>query len=722
MHDAALLRRFRGRCSPGKTKWPGHAPARVACVRETSELQTVDPNSALHKVAVQHLDELNTALWVFDIDHSKVTWANKAALSVWNADSLAELASRDMSTDMSVSVAQRLKQYQEDFIASDAAFTEVWTIYPQNVPTTLDVAYKGFRFDDGRMGMLCEARAQRTDTPEGLRSSEALLHTSVMISLYDAGGTPLYRNPAARALQPERGLQLKDRFVNESDHDKLISQVDLHGGCRQSARIQTSKGIRWHEITARECTDAVTGKSALLLSETDITDLKEAEHRARYLADHDTLTGLPNRNYVQSKIPKKLEVAGSIGEKLAFLIIDLDRFKAINDALGHAAGDELLIQVATRLPAITGDAGMVARLGGDEFLICLQDVRSREQIDAFCEKLVEEFRTRFTVDGREFVSTLSIGVSQFPEDGEDLHTLLKYADVALYEAKEDGRNTHCCFNISLRNKIEEQLTLERDLRAALEQEQFELFYQPRVDTFTNQILGGEALLRWNHPTRGLLAPGCFIEAAEQIGLIIEIGDWVLTQAAIEQHALEREGFPITVSVNISPKQFESSTLFTSVLSLADRTGCNPKRIELEITETTLMSSDSSIIETLSTFKERGFGIAIDDFGTGYSNLAYIQHYPVTSLKIDRSFIANVGTNHAVMKLIMSLCRLLKVKPVAEGVETEEQLAWLQQHGCREFQGFLYSPAVHRNQFRDLLKRQHEKAPSEAMHYPMFSTG
>lgn len=674
----------------------------------------IGPNPGLFNVAIKHLDELTTALWIFDIDCSRVVWANKAALVVWNAPSLQDLVSRDMSGDMSISVAQRLKQFQEDFIAHDASFTEVWTLYPEGVPTTLDVVFKGFRFEDGRMGMLCEARAQSEYCPEELRRSEALLHTSVMISLYDSEGVPLYRNPAARAMDTEREARLEERFIKRADYDRLISEMALQGGCRQSARIQTSKGIRWHEITARECTDAVTGKSAFLLSETDITDLKEAEHRARYLADHDTLTGLPNRNYVQSKIPKKLKAAASIGEKLAFLIIDLDRFKAINDTLGHAAGDDLLIQVSNRLPALTGDAGMVARLGGDEFLICLTDVENKEQVDAFCSRLVEEFRTTFVVEGREFSSTLSVGVSQFPEDGEDLHTLLKYADVALYKAKEEGRNTHYCFNISLRNKIEEQLTLERDLRDALEYEQFELFYQPRVDTLTNQIIGGEALLRWNHPTRGLLAPGLFIEAAEQMGLIIDIGDWVLTQAAIEQHYLEREGFPVTLSVNISPKQFESPNLFSNVLSLQDRTGCNPKRMELEITETTLMSSDKMVIETLATFKERGFGIAIDDFGTGYSNLAYIQHYPVTSLKIDRSFIANIGTNHAVMKLIMSLCRLLEVKPVAEGVETKEQLTWLQQHGCKEFQGFLFSPAVPRTEFMDLLQQQNNVSAADML--------
>ncbi|PLX43674.1 MAG: hypothetical protein C0605_03765, partial [Hyphomicrobiales bacterium] len=322
------------------------------------------------------------------------------------------------------------------------------------------------------------------------------------------------------------------------------------------------------------------------------------------------------------------------------------------------------------------------------------------------------FKDEVRIENRKFMVTMSIGVSRFPEDGRDLSSLLKNADVALYEAKEDGRNTFHRFSISLRAKIEKQVNLENDLRTALEQEQFEVFYQPRVDTFSNRIVGGEALLRWVHPTRGILTPGAFISTCEQTGLINEIGEWVLGRAAAEQQALERAGYPVTLSVNLSPSQFKSKMLVPNVLSLSERTGCDPSKIELEITESMLMSSEEEITKHLLTFKEHGFGIAIDDFGTGYSNLAYIQRYPITSLKIDRCFISDLENNGAVIRLVLSLCRLLNIKAVAEGVETEEQLQWLRSHECREYQGFLFSPAVRAKEFHRLLALQasHDNAP------------
>lgn len=655
-------------------------------------------------LADRHLDRLHTALWVFDIDRSRLVWANKAALGLWQAHSLDELISRDMSADMSVTVAQRLRQYQEDFIGHGAAFTELWTLYPDGVPTTLDVVFSGYRFKDGRMGMLCEARAQSDDAPETLRSAEALLHTSVMISLYDLDGTPLYCNPAARASQLDPTVNVSNRFVHTGDHDDLMTQLTKHGACRRSARVRTTDGIRWHEITARECLDAVTGNRAFQFSEIDISDLKETEQRVRYLADHDVLTGLPNRNHIQSTVPDQLRMAALTGDGLVFLVVDLDRFKVINDTLGHAAGDELLIQAGNRLKDATGDKGSVARLGGDEFLICLHGSHDSADIERFCSDLQDQFTDEVVIGNRKFLVTLSIGISRFPDDGEDLSTLLKNADVALYEAKEGGRDTFRRFSVSLRNKIEKQINLENDLREALEAEQFEVMYQPRLDTTGDTIVGGEALLRWRHPTRGLLTPAAFMSTCEETGLINEIGEWVLSSVAKEQYALERDGYPVTLSVNLSPRQFKSPSLVTNVLSLQDRTGCDPNKIELEITESMLMSSDEAVTDLLFTFKERGFGIAIDDFGTGYSNLAYIQRYPITSLKIDRSFICDIASNGAVTRLIMSLCRLLDVKAVAEGVETADQLEWLRVNGCREYQGFLYSPAVPVDEFRRLLAR------------------
>ncbi|MEM6712697.1 MAG: EAL domain-containing protein [Pseudomonadota bacterium] len=650
-------------------------------------------------LAEHHLDGLNTPLWIFDIDRSRIAWANRAALDIWQAGSLDELIERDMSGDMSMAVAQRLQQYQEDFLDHDAAFTELWTLYPGGVPTSLDVVFKGYRLEDGRMGMLCEARAQPENTPETLRSAEALLHTSVMISLYDMQGEPLYCNPAARASHLDSTVNVHQRFANQSESGKLMAQLQKSGGCRRSARVRTKKGIRWHEITGRECIDAVTGERAFLFSEIDISDLKDTEKRVRYLADHDVVTGLPNRNYVRSTMPEELKVASEKGRSLSFLIVDLDHFKTVNDTLGHAAGDELLIQVGNKLSELTGDKGTVARFGGDEFLICLQEC---DDVEKFCSGLLEQFSEETVIENNKFLITLSIGVSRFPEDGQDLSTLLKNADVALYEAKDRGRNTHRRFCVSLRSRIEKQVSLENDLRRAVEEQEFEVYYQPRLDVASNTIVGAEALLRWRHPTRGLLTPGSFISTCEQNGLITEIGEWVLERVGLQQSEFARDGYPIALSVNLSPRQFKSRSLVDSVLSLSDRTGCDPKQIELEITESMLMSSDDTVTDLLCTFKDRGFGIAIDDFGTGYSNLAYIQRYPITSLKIDRSFVSDISNNGAVTQLVLSLTRLLGIKAVAEGVETLEQLEWLRSNKCEEYQGYLYSPAVPADEFRQML--------------------
>ncbi|MEM8837817.1 MAG: EAL domain-containing protein [Pseudomonadota bacterium] len=662
-----------------------------------------------------HMEGLKTPLWIFDIDHSRVAWANSAALDVWQAETLDELTSRNMGVEMSMAVAQRLRQYQEDFIAHNATFTELWTLYPGGVPTTLDVVFKGYRFEDGRMGMLCEARAQAENTPETLRSAEALLHTSVMISLYDLQGMPLYCNPAARASHIDTTINVRERFVDQAECDDLMAQLHRNSGCRRSVRVRTTKGIRWHEITARDCLDAVTGERAFLFSETDISDLKETEQRVRYLADHDVVTGLPNRNFVRSVMPDQLKAAKKNSENVTFLVLDLDNFKTVNDTLGHAAGDELLINVGNHLNEITGNKGNVARLGGDEFLIWMQGVED-DEIDRFAAELLARFREETVIENRRFLVTLSIGVSRFPEDGRDVSTLLKNADVALYEAKEEGRNTYRRFRVSLRAKIEKQVNLENDLRTAIEEEQFEVYYQPRLDVVTNEIIGGEALLRWRHPTRGLLTPGAFISTCEQTGLINDIGEWVLEQVGIEQNALERAGYPITLSVNISPRQFRSRSLVDSVLSLPDRTGCDPNKIELEITESMLMSDNEDVAKLLSAFKERGYGIAIDDFGTGYSNLAYIQRYPITSLKIDRSFVNDIENNGAVTQMIISLTMLLGIKAVAEGVETEGQREWLHTHKCEEYQGFLYSPAVSADEFRHMLVSA-KSEPADLIPFP-----
>jgi diguanylate cyclase (GGDEF)-like protein len=650
--------------------------------------------------APSYVDRLKTPVWIFDIDRSRVVWANQRALEVWSAESMEELKSRDLRKDMSVSVAKRLKQYQEDFEKHNASFSEIWTLYPNGVPRTLRVNYSGVRLPDGRMAMFCEGTEHQSETPETLRSAEALLHATVMISLYSLDGQPLYRNPAARADVGSVNETLLSRFVDESDHQKIRSALSRSGEGRLVARIRSFAGIRWHEITARECRDAATGSPAILISEVDVSDLKETEEKAHFLALHDVLTGLLNRTYVQREFQTLLDAAKERKEHIGLLFIDIDRFKNINDSLGHAAGDELLIESARRLRSAIRETDIVSRIGGDEFLVLLKDASHEPNLDEVAERIRAELSKPVLVGNCELQVTPSIGISVFPEDGPDMETLMKSADLALYEAKDGGRNCHRYFSAAMKERAETRLETESSLRRALEEQEFEVFYQPRVSVADNQIVGAEALLRWRHGTKGLVGPNEFISICEETGLIEPLGEWVLETAARQQKAWQDQGYLLDVSVNLSPRQFRNKMLLPIVGRITDETGCDPTHIDLEITESMLMGSDDDIGETLRTLS--GLGFRIDDFGTGYSNLSYIQRYPVSCLKIDRSFIADLKKNSAITKLIISLCKMINAKVIAEGVETEEQLAWLRKNECNEYQGFLFGPPTTVDEFDRLL--------------------
>ncbi|MEM6616063.1 MAG: EAL domain-containing protein [Pseudomonadota bacterium] len=671
-----------------------------------------DQDTIASHVGAAHLDRISTPIWVFDIDQGRVAWANAAALEVWGASHLDELRQRDMSADMSISVAQRLRQYQEDFDRHNAEFTEQWTLYPNGVPRTISVVFRGYRLADGRMGMLCEALARSDDEPDTLRSAEALLHTSVMIALYSQDGIPLYCNPAARAGYHDAKSHLSERFVEDGDYDRLMERLRSVSGCRMTARIRTSHGIKWHEITGRECRDAVSGEIAYLFSENDISDLKETEQRVRYLADHDVLTGLPNRHFMQSNF-RSLARAVPDNSDSALILLDLDRFKAVNDLLGHAAGDELLIDVATRLKTAVGDDGLLARLGGDEFLIWLPKPQSTRSPEDVADAILEELASDFVVNNHTFAISASLGISRYPTDGQSLSTLMKNADLALYDAKADGKGTHRNFTLRMLSQVEQQVQIESDLRLAIDRNELELHYQPRVDVDSGKITGAEALVRWHHPVRGMVPPSEFIPISEETGFITELGAWVVETTAAQQKRFSDEGFSdIVVSLNMSARQFHAVNFLDRMVSLSERTGCDPTRLELEITETMLMGTANDIVSKLTALREIGFGIAIDDFGTGYSNLAYIQRYPLTSLKIDRTFVSSIETHGPVTRMVMSLCQLIGVKSVAEGVETFEQLEWLREHQCDEIQGFLFSRPVPVHQFMELLRNPPALMPTQ----------
>lgn len=640
---------------------------------------------------------------MFDIDVSRVVWANAAALEIWRAPSLDELTARDMGVDMSPAVAERLKQYQRDFRDHNASFFEHWTLYPHGEPVTLDVYFSGYAFEDGRMGLLCEARRTLEKTPDRLRSADALVHTTVMITSYDADGAALFRNPAARAATPDGTAPLAARFADPADFAALTDAMRLYGDAQRSARVHTATGPRWHEVTARRATDPLSGAQTILVSEIDVTDLKEAEERAHYLANRDVLTGLYNRHFLLEQASRRLSDAAGRNARCGVVIIDLDNFKAVNDTLGHAAGDQLLIQVAQSLEAAAADRGFAVRLGGDEFLLFVEAVDGAADVDRLCGDLIRRFARDRRIADIDLDVKFSIGASVYPEHGRTLTDLLKNADLALYDAKESGKNTHRLFRPSLRERRETRAQLENDLIDALEAEAFELFLQPRVDAASETIVGAEALLRWRRDDGGYTSPDVFIGACEESGLIVPLGAWALEQAMREQRRLAALGHDLTISVNLSPRQLETPGLAEMLGAVRATTDGAADRIELEITETMLMRDDADTLAALDRIRALGFKLAIDDFGTGYSNLVYLQSFPITSLKIDKSFIRTIGAARSVAGLVLSFCDLLDVKAVAEGVETVQQRDWLRAHGCAEYQGFLFAKPMPMRAFEALLR-------------------
>lgn len=636
------------------------------------------------------LRRISLPIWIFDIDASAVYWANDAALTMWRSPGLQELCNRDMGSDMSNSVAKRLRQYQSDFVQHGATFSEQWTIYPAGIPVSMNMQLSGFRLTDGRMAMLCESRVIEPERPEALRSVEALLHTGVMITLYDMQGTVLYRNPAARESVPNLNMRMAERFEDVEATERMLALLALNDEATLTLPAYTTRDLRWHEVSVRRCRDAVTGRDAVLMSEVDVTAIKHAQDHSQYLARHDSLTGLPNRSHVMQRFADTLRDLGEGTTEAALVYIDLDHFKDINDTLGHAAGDALLVQVAERLRSITRSSDMVARLGGDEFLILMVSPNIRDEVDRVRQRLSNIVAQPIHIDGTEVVVTPSVGVSFYPEHGHELDALLRNADLAMYSAKESGRNALNVFELSMAQRVQQRLELETELRHALARQEFELHYQPRIDVVSGRVTGAEALIRWNHPQRGLVGPDAFIPTCESTGMINALGDWVFEQAARQQVKWAREGLDLKISINLSPRQFRDPGLLNRFARIVTATAGQPSRLELELTESMLLGVAPHTHETLENLRRMGFSISVDDFGTGYSNLAYLNRFPIQVLKIDKTFVQGLDANRAVAELIVSMCRLMRLHIVAEGVETAAQLAWVQAQGIEQYQGDLFA--------------------------------
>lgn len=663
---------------------------------------------------IAHLEEylepmirLRQGMWVFDVDFNRILWSNPSGLIVWEASSLEVLQQRKMGEDMSVSVATRLSQYQTDFTSNDCAqFKEIWTVYPNQEPTTLEVIFSSIKLASGRVALFCESSQNNTFDAEAIRSAEALLHTSVQISLFSVTGEPLYQNPAARSNSGSTEEHFNKHFL-----DSQIIKT-LKDGSKDEFKtitnVNTSKGVRWHDVTALRCLDAVSGNHAWLITEVDVSQLKATEEHAQFLAVHDSLTQLPNRNYISIAYQKRIDDLLYSGQQGFVIFIDLDKFKDVNDSLGHEAGDQLLIEVANRLVLINPDEDSVARLGGDEFLLLVGPIDSELQIDNYISEILEKVSRPVTIHGREVQVTPSIGLAQFPNDGRSIQDLMRHADLAMYHAKDAGRNNSAFFSTKMSEAVESRINLDSELLKALENDEFVTYFQPRVDVATNQIVGAEALVRWLHPTHGLVPPDLFIPACEDSGLIKDLGRIVFAHSVVAQKEWAQMGLELQISVNLSPIQFSDPSLAQDLLSIVEDLDGDPTHIELEITESVLLGDDQETIDKLHTLVASGFRIAIDDFGTGYSNLAYLHRYPIKCIKIDRSFVQALDTAQPIVELIISMARLFEMNVVAEGVETIEQLDILRRYRCEEYQGFLFEKAIDYDSFTHLLTQKQLK--------------
>jgi diguanylate cyclase (GGDEF)-like protein len=431
--------------------------------------------------------------------------------------------------------------------------------------------------------------------------------------------------------------------------------------------------------------------------------------RVEYLAYHDGLTALPNRSLFNKLLSQAISQARRYHRKLAVAFIDLDRFKQINDTLGHEAGDELLKEVANRLKACLRESDTVARLGGDEFVVLLTEVGDEHYAAAVAQKIITSVAKPFTLLGQEFRVTASIGISSYPKDGPDEQTLTKNADIAMYQAKEDGKNNYQFYSERLNANSLERLTLESSLRHALERNEFQLYYQAKRDIATGKITGMEALLRWQHPDLGIVAPMKFIPVAEETGLIVPIGRWVLQAACLQNMAWQKQGLHrLKIAVNLTSRQFSDEHLLRDIALILKSTGMEPGLLELEIHESLLIQNIEKTLRILTDLKSMGIKIAIDDFGTGYSSLATLQRFPLDTIKIDRSYIRDIATrgeDSNLTEAIIAMGKSLSLTVVAQGVETKEQADFLREHACDEFQGFYFNKPMSAAQFTELLQAQ-----------------
>jgi diguanylate cyclase (GGDEF)-like protein/PAS domain S-box-containing protein len=520
-------------------------------------------------------------------------------------------------------------------------------------------------------------------------------------------------------------IELLQRFVHQITHqddlqeDRALIRRLIDGEIRDFQRETryVAKGGKpiWVTVSASVMREAVSGQLRLIIAVEDISRRKAAEEALQHMANHDALTGLPNRILLQDRLAHAIQQAQRTQRMVGVMFIDLDRFKHVNDSLGHEAGDQLIIEIARRLADTLRESDTVARQGGDEFVVVLPDLASAGDAALVAQKLLDQLFQPLTLCGTELFPTGSIGIAMYPRDGQDCNTLLKTADTAMYRSKASGGNVAEFYTADMGADAEEHLHVEARLQRALQRGEFVLYYQPQVDLASGRVTGLEALLRWQPGGREVVLPADFVPLAEETGLIVPIGEWVLATAMEQLAAFQRMGLgPLRMSVNVSARQFRHHDLAAQVESLLERTGCDPSALTLEITETLLMESPGSAAETMARLSRIGVKLAIDDFCTGYSSLANLKRFPIHGLKIDRSFVADIATDSddaAIVKAVIALAGSMKLEVIAVGVESAEQQAFLSAHGCQRMQGYRFGAPAAAAAIERLLRASQAEVPA-----------
>jgi len=606
------------------------------------------------------------------------------------------------------SLYEDVSQVKEDFnrAMSGETFTSVLSInravFELWWSPIIDQNYKV----NGVMGVMTDI-TERTRAEENIRASEKKLSTilkNIQDTFYRTNndGELVLVSPSVNKLlgysQEElTGEKLKTLYVDPEGHDKFLEALKDNDGELNSYELAMNRkdgSIVHVSSNAQYCFNEDGEIIGIEGTSRDITERKQAEQHLRYLANYDSLTKLPNRTLFLDRLERAMAYARRYNHLVVLLFLDIDRFKAINDSLGHLVGDQLLQAVSERLRLCAREGDTVARLGGDEFTIVIEGIIDLSDADIAAKKVLKSMSKSFILEGHDMFVTASIGLTVYPSDSDNVESLIRNADTAMYRAKQAGRNNYQFYTEDMNTRAIENLLLQNSLRNALDNQEFLLYYQPQINLSSGEMIGMEALIRWQHPELGLLSPKQFISIAEDTGLIIPIGEWVFRQVCLQLKEWSDRELPLfRVSVNLSACQFKQKNLVETISSIFEETGIDPSYIELEITEGVLVDDEEKAIDILHQLKNLGMYISIDDFGTGYSSLSYLKRFPLNTLKIDKSFIRDISTDAddaAIAEAIIALGHSLRLKVIAEGVETREQLEFLTPRGCDEVQGFYFS--------------------------------